>query len=170
MRRLLAAWFIGVLAGVWQVAVSPFISLPVQWILPFSILALIASHRSRAYAIAFGGGLILDIFSLQSASFYTFEWLLTIGLLDLAQRWLLTDKSIYSALALCVIGQHIFWFFGWMIGSVSMWLHINIYPWHIDPFPFQTMLWQSALVATGFLLIATGTQRMTSHTEHRPYG
>lgn len=169
MTRHILAVLLGLLAGVWEVAVWPFLPpfASIRPLLPLAVLTLIASGRSRALVTAASAGLLLDLYSVGTFDLATLRWVGLVLLLDVLARHFLTNRSIYSALALVFIGRLVERASAWLFGELSFRLGRSVYEPHIWGSLGSMLLWDLGLVAIGFVLLAFFTRRFVTFVPHR---
>ena len=164
MSKLLLALVFGVLFGAWEIAVRVF--LPIPWIakplLALVILALIGSGRSRALAAAFGGALLLDLYTLTVFDFAVFRWIVLVFILDFLLQQVFTNRSLLATLALTFIARV------FERGSTWIVVHLGqIFSTHpalltAEQTFWQTLFWDGILVTLGFLLLVFFTKRLNA--------
>lgn len=168
MARLLVSVAIGLLCGIWEVAVSPFLppAFSVHPLLPMLVIFVIASGRPRALAAAIAGGIMMDLFQPAFSDAATLRYALIVLLMDLASRHWFTNRSIYSAVALAFVGRLFERFSAWFVGMVMHLTDMTPYYWAIGPRGWIPFLWDAAFVVVGFLLIALLTKRFLTLAQH----
>jgi hypothetical protein len=171
MKRYLLAFAIGLLAGLWEVSVLPF--LPSIWgfrpLLPIVVLLLVSSTRSRALAAAVAGGMMLDLYHVAAFDLAIFRWLFLVFVLDLLIRHLFTNRSLYVTAALVVIGRLIEYGTAWLFGNLVSRFGAGAEPWGREA-PWVTLGWDVLSVTIGFLILAFLTRRFLTlvHRYERP--
>ncbi|GEM_PF-4422965 len=116
---------------------------PVLAILP--LLVLFAPPR-QAYIFAVSSGFVMDLFALESPSFVTLRLLLLTASLLVLLRTLLTNRSIYTALALVGLIHALDW--------IVLTAAIHILPTFSSSFtPAWLETWQAFVANLLFVLI-----------------
>lgn len=161
-------WFIviliGLLAGLWEVAVVPFLppELAFHPLLPLSVLLLVSSVRGRAFACLIAGAVVLDAYSWTHLDVATLRLSLVLLLLSSASHRFLTNRSVYASVALVLLGRLLEWLGSFVLSTMGDWLDTSRYPWHLPVEPWWILAWDVASVAIGFLLIAAFTRRFVT--------
>jgi len=168
MARLLFSVLFGLACGVWEVAVTPFLpaAFSIHPLLPLLVIFVIASGRPRALAAAIAGGVIIDLFQPAFSDGATLRYVLIVLLLDLVSRHWLTNRSIYSAIALAFVGRVFERFSAWLIGMLLHLTEVTPYYWSNGASGWVPYLWDAMFVAAGFLLIALLTKRFLTLAQH----
>lgn len=162
--KLLIAAILGLVTGLWEVMATPFLPgwLAARPFLPLVVLLLIASGRSRAYVAALAGGMVLDVYAFGSFDLATVRLLATVFFLDVLFLHFLTNRSLYAALGLVLIGRLFERLTSWIVGNVAWWLGRSPYDWTNVPHAWVSLGWDLAIVGCGFLLIALITKRFST--------
>ncbi|MSR85738.1 hypothetical protein EXS71_04895 [Candidatus Uhrbacteria bacterium] len=152
MIRLALAFFLGILIGAWEIATRPFLpSLAmIQPLLAVVILMLIGSGRSRALAMALGGALLMDLYTFGVFDFSILRWFLLVYALDLLLQHVLTNRSLFAALALTFAARSFEQGSAWIMThstSENLWV---------------LFLFDGILVTFGFLVLAFLTKRLSA--------
>jgi len=165
MKNLLAACAIGLLAGLWESAVQPFLPawFAVQPILPIIALFLIVGARREAFTVAVSGALLKDAFAVTAPDLAILRLVvITFALFSVGQRFL-TNRSLYTSLGLVVIGRILDQAGAWLFGSVVSWLGGGRPLWFAWwPHAAALLVWDMALVGGGFLILAFFTRRFST--------
>lgn len=107
MRGFLFPVFLGLLAGVCQVAITPFFVgyKDIGVVLPCLVLFVMSVRVSRSLAFAVTAGMVLDSYVLVHPSFLLLRLLVLVGLTyGVFSRWL-TNRSVYTALVLVAVAS-----------------------------------------------------------------
>ncbi len=107
MRGLLLPILLGLLAGVCQVAITPFFVgyKDIGVVIPCLVLFVMSVRVSRSLAFAVMAGMVLDSYVLIHPSFLLLRLLVLTGLTyGVFSRWL-TNRSVYTALVLAVVAS-----------------------------------------------------------------
>ncbi len=125
IRSLCLVFLLGVLLGCLEVSVIPFFSN--GWnlfrvILPALVLLVFVEETQDAIVLAIGSGIVLDLFSVGGGSFAIARLLLIVFALQFLGKTLLTNQSLYTALAMALSAGliDVAWrFFAGAVGDVS---------------------------------------------------
>lgn len=162
--RWLLVILVGLMAGLWEVAVVPF--LPPEFafhpLLPVAVLLLVSSVRGRAFACLVAGGSVLDAYGWTHLDVATLRLSLVLLILSAASHRFLTNRSVYASVALVLLGRCLEWFGSFILSTINGWLDPSRYPWHLPVEPWWILVWDAASVALGFLLIAAFTRRFVT--------
>lgn len=147
MRKLILAALLGLCAGLIEVGgslMTPWLS----WrpLLALVVVLLLASERSRTFAAALGGALLIDAYSIGAFNAALLRWIILVFILDFLARHLLTNRSLTAALAMTLAGRLLERFSSWIFGGGLYGLG-----W--------ILLWDGVAVTAGFLLLAFFTKR-----------
>lgn len=107
MWKPVFAILLGLLAGLWEVAATPFLPvwLVVYPVIAFGVFFVLVTDRSRWMLYALSAGLVIDLYSFSHGSLSTLRFVLVFLLVEqLAQRWL-TNRSLLAALALVLAAR-----------------------------------------------------------------
>lgn len=107
MRGFFVPIFLGLLAGVCQVAITPFFVgyKDIGVVLPCLVLFVMSVRISRSLAFAVTAGMVLDSYVLIHPSFLLLRLLALGGLTYIVfSRWL-TNRSVYTALVLAALAS-----------------------------------------------------------------
>lgn len=107
MRGYVVPVFLGLLAGVCQLAITPFFvqDKDVGVVLPCLILLVMSTRVSRSLAFAVTAGIVLDSYALSHPTFLLIRLLALVGLTyGVFSRWL-TNRSVYTALVLAAVAS-----------------------------------------------------------------
>ncbi|QQR61017.1 hypothetical protein IPH19_00945 [Candidatus Uhrbacteria bacterium] len=155
---------VGLLAGLWEVAVLPF--LPPEFafhpLLPLAVLLLVSSARGRAFAALIAGASVLDAYGWAHLDVATLRLSMVLLILDAASHRFLTNRSVYASVALVLLGRLLEWLGSFMLSAVGSWLDPSRYPWHLPIEPWWILVWDAISVGMGFLLIASFTRRFVT--------
>ena len=165
MRRIILAALLGALAGLWEVAVRPFLPVPFMFrpLLMIVVMLLLVSRRSRAVAAAIAGAAIMDLYALPVFDFSLLRWLLLIFCLDLLIRHVLTHRSWYATVSLVLVGRLLEYSTAWLIGQASFWIGISDTPWSRDVHWWIPVIWDVGFVSLVFFILVFLTQRFVTH-------
>lgn len=161
MRQIFFAGLLGLMAGIWEVAVRPFVSTPWTFrpLLPLVVILLVASRRSRALAAAIGGAVIIDLYALPVFDFALVRWVFLVFLLNFLIHRVLTHRSLYAAVTLAVVGRLVERVSAWILGKVMIWIGASDFSWSGDAVWWIPFVWDIGFVAALFLILAFLTQR-----------
>lgn len=161
-------WFViivlGLLAGLWEVAVVPF--LPPEFafhpLLPFAVLLLVSSTRARAFVYLILGASVLDAYGWAHLDVAALRLSLVLLVLDAVSHRFLTNRSVYASVALVLLGRVLDWSGSFLLSAMGGWLDPSRYPWHLPIDPWWILVWDAVSVALGFLLLAGFTRRFVT--------
>lgn len=164
MWRWIVAIVLGLLAGLWEVSVVPFLppAFSIRPLLPLAVLLLVSSIRGRVFASLISGSLLIDTYDWTHFDVTVLRLTLVLFVLDAASRRFLTNRSVYASVALVFLGRILDWTGSALISFVGSWLDPSRYPWHFPVEPWWVLAWDAALVASGFLLLAAFTRRFVT--------
>lgn len=161
MKRVILLVLIGLILGLWEVAVLPFLPsfFAFRPILPCLVLILIASQLSNALIVAALSGLLIDIFTLGPLTFAAGRLLVTVLILHVIFQRLLTNRSLYTTIALVLIGRTVEQALAWMILRLShLFGDATLVP-VFDLSFVRLLIWDAGIVAIGFFLVVIFTNR-----------
>ncbi|MDO8618251.1 MAG: hypothetical protein Q7N87_05200 [Candidatus Uhrbacteria bacterium] len=175
MRRIILAGLLGALAGLWEIAVRPFLPIPFMFrpLLMIVVMLLVVSRRSRAVASAAAGAIVMDLYALPVFDFALLRWLLLIFCLDLLIRRVLTHRSWYAAVSLVLVGRFLEYSTAWLIGRVSFWTGFTHVAWSRDVHWWIPAIWDVGFVSLVFFILVFLTQRFVTSVlrpEERSFG
>jgi hypothetical protein len=160
MRGLVWSVILGILIAVWSVAVMPFFAMShgLGIAIPCLVLLLMGSRPSRLLLTMTIAGMIIDSYSLSLFEAHTAQLLLlSLTAWVIFARWL-TNRSMYSAVALALIlslferlmnlGVHLLG--GVVVERTWSWMALGV-----------TLVWNTFVTALGFMLIAALSQRLS---------
>lgn len=162
--RWLLVFIIGILAGLWEVAVVPFLppELSFRPLLPLAVLLLVSSVRDRAFGAIIAGGLVIDTYGWAHVDVAALRLTLVLLVLDLVSLRFLTNRSVYASVALVLIGRILDWVGSLILSTLGGWLDPARYPWQLPVEPWWILAWDAGSVALGFLLLAAFTRRFVT--------
>lgn len=172
MIRQLLALLLGCSLGLWEVAARPFFPswLGARPLLPVLVIVVATSVRSRAWALAIAGGLVLDAYWIGTPIAATLRLLILAILLDMAARQFFTNRSLYAVVGMVVCGRVLDWIGAWIIGGVSVLVGRSTVGTEVDPAWLVVLIWDVLIAGGGFLLIASLTRRLLLGQTVRRYG
>lgn len=164
MRRLLVVLVLGCLAGLWEIAIGPFLPswASIHFLLPVSILILIGSDRTKALVFVCVGALLIDVYAISTVDFAFIRVALLILFLDFLLRQWLTNRSLYVAIGLVCVARLIDQGLYWLFGSVVSLFSSTLYGFPSFRLSVSTFVWDILIVAVGFLVLAAFTRRLSS--------
>lgn len=162
--RWILVVFIGLLAGLWEVSVAPFLPPELAWypLLPMAVLLLVSSKRGRTFACLIAGATILDAYGWTYVDVATIRLTLVLLILDTISQRFLTNRSVYASVALVLIGRLLGWFGSFALSMIGTWIDPSRYPWHLPVEAWWVLILDAGSVAIGFLLIAAFTKRFVT--------
>ncbi len=162
--RWLMTITVGLMAGFWEVSVTPFMPSELAWypLLPIAVLLLVSSKRARAFAALAAGGMILDAYRWAQIDVATLRLVLVLLILDAVSNRLLTNRSVYASVVLVWIGRLIDWVGAYLLSLIGTWIDPTKYPWHLPVDAWWVLILDAGSVALGFLLIAGFTRRFVT--------
>lgn len=162
--RWIIAAALGLLAGLWEVAVVPFLPpmLGLRPLLPLAVLMLVSSVRGRAFACLIAGALLLDAYGWAYVDVATIRLSIVLLLLDTVSHRFLTNRSVYASIALILIGRMLDWTGLVAFSFLSNIIDAGRYPWHLPIDPWWVLVWDALFVGGGFLLLASFTRRFVT--------
>ena len=161
-------WFvvilIGLVAGLWEISVTPFLLPEFAWhpLLPLTILLLVSSVRGRAFVCLISGAALLDAYGWSYFDVATLRLALVLLILDAIAQRFLTNRSVYASVALVLIGRLLEWLGSFVLSAIGSWLDPSRYAWHLPVEAWWVLLLDAMSVAIGFLLIAFFTRRFVT--------
>ncbi|MCC7522300.1 hypothetical protein IT407_00645 [Candidatus Uhrbacteria bacterium] len=162
--RWVLAIAVGLLAGVWEAGMLPFVDGPFSFrpILPIAVILLVSSSRGKAYAAALSGAAFLDAYGWSSADMHMLRYMLILFILDLAAERLLTNRSVYAASAMAFSARILDIISSFITGTAGYFIGFSSEPWHLPSNILWTMLWDMGITAATFLVIAGLTKRFVT--------
>lgn len=159
--RLMLVGGLGLLVALYQASVVSFLPpwLQARPFLPFVVLLLVSSSRSRAFVAAMAGACILDAYTLDYFSLALLRLPLIVFILDVIASRLLTNRSVYATAALVVLARAMDWFTAWLLALMAIFLNLHDGVWLMPQAPGFVLLWDVLLSAIGFFLVASLTGR-----------
>ncbi|HEU0050834.1 MAG TPA: hypothetical protein VFQ60_02130 [Patescibacteria group bacterium] len=171
MRQTILAIILGILAGLWEITVQPFLParLAICPILPITILYLVSQNAKNAYAFALSGAVFLDLFSARPFDAALLRYAVIIALLNFIASRLLTNRSLYAALGLTIAGRILEQASGWIIGTLFYWFGKSSAPWAASaPFGWL-LLCDVVFVSIGFVLLARASRQFHQSISPAPH-
>ncbi|HVM90855.1 MAG TPA: hypothetical protein VMU11_03095 [Verrucomicrobiae bacterium] len=159
--RILFAALAGLVAGLFEVAVTPFLPAwaDIRPLIPLVAVLIVSSSRSRAYAAMVGGALAIEAYAVWIPDAPLFRLVLVVMLMDVAARQFLTNRSVYATAALAVLGLLASWILSLLISGAAIGIGLADGPWSAAAFPFFAMVWGVLLASGAFLAVAAFTAR-----------
>lgn len=158
MKRWLFAIALGLAAGIWEIAVRPFLPMPLaaRPLLPCVVLLIVIGRPSSAAVSGLVGALLLDIFAV-TPEFSFVRYAVIIVAIAALTHFVLTNRSLYVALALAIAGR---------LGERgSVWLIGRITDDGAASFGIElaknwtaTLVWDLAIVSAVFIVLAFVTR------------
>lgn len=161
MIRILAVAVFGLLFALYEVAVVSFLPpwVALRPLLPFCVMLVVGSTRSRALAAALAGGLVLDAYALGHVEFALVRLPITVLLLAFTAGRVLTNRSVYATAALAVLARLLDWSGAWLFSAVTVFLNVGDRFWSFPTAPVAILAWDVLSTAVAFLLLASFTGR-----------
>lgn len=161
IARLLIAGLLGMLVALYEVSVVSFFP---SWagfrpVIPFLILILASSSRSRALAFAIGAAVILDAYTVDYFDLAILRLPLTVLVLGVIADRFFTNRSVYATIALAICGRVLDWVGAWALSFAAVVLDVRSATWVLFPAPAFVVLWDVMSVSLAFLLVASFTGR-----------
>jgi hypothetical protein len=168
--RIVLAGLIGVFAAIIEVAMVPFFS---PWaellpLMPLIVLVLVSSGRSRALAVAIGGALILDAYTIDHFDLALVRLPAIVFILSLIASRSLTNRSVYATVALTVCGRVLDWGSAWALSFLAVSLDLTDVRWIFPSAPAFILVWDVIFTSALFVIIASFTGRFLTRTDS-PY-
>ena len=117
--------------------------------LSLSLCAIIFIAVMHDYLLAlwwaFGIGILSNLFSIYSFGIIPISLLMSIIIINYLFTRIITNRSLYSLLALGFIGTLIYNFFLWLATNAAYYMQINEYRIILDRSFWLMLSWQSAL-------------------------
>ncbi len=159
--RMLLAAVLGLCVALYEVSVVSFLPPWFQFhpLLPFIVLLLVSSSRSRALAAALGGAMVLDAYTLDHFSLALVRLPLMVLLLDLIASRFLTNRSVYATAALMIAARLFDWLMSWLFSLAAIFLNMHDGMWVIPSAPGFVLVWDIVITSIIFFLIAGLTGR-----------
>ncbi len=160
MSRYLWAVALGLIAGLWEVAVRPFLPsiLGLRPLLPLVVLFMVSGKRRHVLACAIAGAFLIDLFSISTPDLALLRYIGIVFALGFVSHHFLTNRSLYASLGLVVLGRLLEFVSAWLFGTVIFWLGGGE-SWVRSPSLFISWGWDVVLVGAGFLLLTAFTRR-----------
>jgi len=133
--------------------------LDIRPLFPLLAVLIVSSSRSRVYAAAIVGALVIEAYAISAPDAPLFRILIVAVLMDVAARRFLTNRSVYATSALAVFGGIVSWILMVGISGAAIALGLADGPWAPAGFPLFSLLWDVALTAVAFLSVAGFTAR-----------
>jgi hypothetical protein len=164
---------LGLCLGAFEVAFRSFQAPPLSYWFPLFPLAVFCYFKGKsipALLLLIGGGFVWDLFPLGGTSFAVGGYLLlALGLHFIAKN-VITNQSVYSAVALCLVARLLSWiaslalsFAGRILLSHSMLAIEWTTLWHI-------FVWDSLFLAVLFFVDAYIFAQLFVRRETRAFG
>ncbi len=162
--RWIVAIVLGLLAGLWEVSVLPFLppAFSIHPLLPLVVLLLVSSIRGRAFASLIAGSIMIDAYNWTLIDIAVLRLPLVLIVLSAVSHRFLTNRSVYASVALVLIGRLLEWFSSAVISAIGGWLDPALYPWHLPIEPWWVLIWDIVFVAIGFLMLNAFTRRFVT--------
>jgi hypothetical protein len=159
--RILLATLAGLVAGLFEVSVTPFLPAwaDIRPLIPLVAVLIVSSSRSRAYAAMVGGALAVEAYAIALPDAPLFRLLLVAMLMDVAAHQFLTNRSVYATAALTALGILASWILSLMISGAAIGMGLADGPWSVPTLPLFPLLWGIALSSLAFLSVAAFTAR-----------
>ncbi|MEI7512459.1 MAG: hypothetical protein WCK01_03300 [Candidatus Uhrbacteria bacterium] len=159
--RILVAALAGLMAGLFEVAVSPFLPYwaDIRPLIPLVAILTVTSSRSRSYTALAVGSLVIEAYAISSPDAPLFRYLVVAILMDVVARRLLTNRSVYATAALAVFGGLIAWLLSLIVSGTAIALGFADGPWSPQLFPLFTLIWDIGLTSVAFISVAAFTGR-----------
>ncbi len=161
MKGTLISLLLGLLAGLWEIAVRPFMPSLVWFypLVPLLVLLLITTRRSRALGTAAVGGALLDLYAPAAQDLALVRLVVMVLFLDFFIHQWFTHRSLYAVCALAVIGRVVERLTAWIIlRLVDPSAHL-----FLDLFSLRVFVWDFLAVTLGFVALALWTRRFLSY-------
>lgn len=161
MTRTLFAIILGLAIGAWEIAVRPALPTGAQipLLLPMVVLAVIASKPSRAIAMTFTAATIMSLYQIFHFDLIVFRWIgIVLIIISLSKYWL-TNRSVYSSMALGIIAQVLDWTSHYMVSRAGILFTDFTRGWTPQYIWHMTLLYDVVIISLGFFLIARVTSR-----------
>lgn len=178
MMRRWALWILlGLCVGAWEMMVYPFLPTWLAWrpLLPIAVLLLLVHGRGAALACVLAGSVILDTYQVAFSDLAFFRYALVIVMLNFFLRQWLTNRSLYTALGLMVIGRAVERGLAWAVGTFTQVIGATAYGWMHGPHEVAAFLWDMLWVAAGFIILFSSRRFLSfgafeSSARHDTYG
>ncbi len=159
--RLLLAGLLGICAALYEVGVVSFLppGLQLRPLMPFIVLLLVSSSRSRAFVAAVAAAFIVDAYTLDHFSLALVRLPLTVLLLDLIASRFLTNRSVYATVALVVFARLFDWLTSWLFALLAIFFNLHDGMWIFPSAPGFVLLWDVVVTVVVFFLVAGLTGR-----------
>lgn len=161
MIRIFVAALLGLAAALWEISVRPLLptgfELPI--LLPLIVLLIITSRLSRTLTAAGSASILLSLFQIYSFDLIIFRWIGIVLIIHFLARNLLTNRSVYSSVALGLFAQLLDWGSRYAISRVGLLFTDFARGWSPEYIWYMTLFWDAALISLGFFAIARMTNR-----------
>jgi hypothetical protein len=159
--RILLAILAGLMAGLFEVALTPFLPgwADIRPLFPLLAVLIVSSSRSRVYLAAMAAALIIEAYAISAPDAPLLRILVVTILMDVVARRFLTNRSVYATSALAVLGGVVSWMLMLAISGSAIALGLADGPWSPAHFPAMSLLWDMGLTAIAFLSVAGFTAR-----------
>jgi len=112
LRRLLLLLVLGCFAGLFEATLRTFLPWPVvdvRPVLPILVCFIILRQPESAYVFAVSSGAVLDLFSVGGMTLAFARFLIIALLIALVAETVLTNHSLYAAIALTLLSRAFDW-------------------------------------------------------------
>lgn len=161
MMRYVITICLGLLAGIWEIAVRPILppGFQIPMLLPMVVLTVISSKASRVIGIAIIATIFMSLYQVFTFDLIVFRWIGIVLITIFLARYWLTNRSVYSSMALGAIAQILDWGSHYLISRFGLLVTDFARGWELPYIWYTTLLWDLALIALGFFLLAKTTSR-----------
>jgi|GEM_PF-1098173 len=161
MIRILLTILLGLVVGIWEAAlrpvVPPIISIPL--LLPAVILMVVTSKSSRAILMTMTAVTFIGLYQVFYFDLIVLRWVAIVLIVISLSRYWLTNRSVYSSVALGVIARVLDWGSLYAVSHIGLFLTNYSRGWGIPSGWYLTLGYDAILIALGFFLISSITNR-----------
>ncbi len=161
MIRFLLAIIFGLAIGVWEIAIRPMLptGLEIPVLLPAVILAVITSKPSRSILMTVTATSFIGLYQIFSFDLIVFRWVGIVLIVTSLSRYWLTNRSVYSSVALGFIARLLDWASHYAISGIGTFFSDYSRVWAPQYIWYMTIFYDMVIIALGFFIIARMTNR-----------
>jgi hypothetical protein len=156
-QRAIGFILFGLIIGLFEATTATF--LPQPWtyfhpVLPILICLIVLERPTEAVVLGLSGGLAIDLLSTDSVTYAVARFFLLALGAAFAARHLLTNYSLYAAVAMAALSRLFDWLWLGVLQSALFLFQAPVRlaePWSVE---WKIALWDAALVGTVFVFTA----------------
>ena len=161
MTRTLLIIILGIFVGLWEVAARPMLPggfhFPI--LLPVVILTVITTKPSRALLLTFSATSVMSLYQIFHFDLIVFRWIAIVLIIIFLSKYWLTNRSVYSSMALGIIAQIFDWTSQYVLSRLGILFTHFGRGWMPQYAWYMTMFYDIVLIALGFIVIARMTNK-----------